>query len=129
MTPISGPERILKGAKGIQNSSAATLHPATKAQSKYIHKGKVFSSSLKTNKAPVPSEISAIVSNQSSTRSSVIELEVGNIYDKEKRDDVSLEESKFPSSSLIVEVLKEEEAIEVSGTFGESLEEESYGFS
>ena len=129
MTPVSDPEKILKGAKGIRKPSGTALHPVTKAQSKYVPKGKVFSSSLKTNKASAPSESSVTVSNQSSTGSFVIELEVGNICDKEKRNDASSEESKFPSSSSKVEVLKEEEVIEVSSSFGESIEEESSGFS
>ena len=68
----------------------------TKAQSKYLPKGKVFNSSL--NKVSVPSESSVTVSNQSSTGSSAIELEVGNICDKEKENDVGSKESKFPSS-------------------------------
>ena len=99
----------------------------TKAQSKYVPKGKVFSYSL--NKVSVSSESSVTVSNQSSTGSSAIELEVGNIRDKEKEKDVGPEESKFLSSSSKVEVLKEEEVIEVSSSFEESQEEESSNFS
>jgi hypothetical protein len=103
------------------------LHLVSKAQSKYILKGKVFSSSL--NKVSVPSESSVIVSNQSSTGSSAIELEVGNICDKEKEKDVGSEDSKFLSSSSKVEILKEEEVIEISSSFEESQEEESSSFS
>ena len=97
MTPVSNPKKILKGAKGIRKPAGTALHPVSKAQSKYVPKGKVFSSSLYN--VSIPSKSSIIVSNQSSTGSSTIELEVGNICDKEKEKDVGSEDSKFLSSS------------------------------
>ena len=86
---MSNPEKILKVAKKTWKLAGIVLHPVSKAQSKYVPKGKVFSSSL--NKVSVPSENYVTASNQSSTRSSAIELEVGNICDKEKEKDVGSE--------------------------------------
>ena len=121
--PCIESRKYLIGCKGIRKPTGTTFYPVSKAQSKYVPKGKVFSSSL--NKVSAPSKSSITVSNQSSTGSSAIELEVGNICDKEKEKDVSFEDSKFISSSWKVEILKEEEVIEVSSSFEESQEEES----
>ena len=78
LTPVSKPENILKFEKRTWKLMGTASHPVLKAQSKYVPKGKVFSPSL--DKVSVPSE--SFVTNHSATRSSTIELEVGNIYDK-----------------------------------------------
>ena len=103
---MSNPEKILKVAKKTWKLTGTVLHPVSKAQSKYIPKGKVFSPSL--DKFSVPSESSITISNQSSTGNSTIELEVGNVCNKEKEMIVGPKNYDFLSSSLNVEILKEE---------------------
>ena len=121
---MSNPEKILKVAKKNQKLAGAVLHSVSKAQSKYIPKGKVFSPCIE--KASVLFE-SSVISN-SVTKSSTIELEGENVCNKEREKILSSEISELYSSSSKFEILKEEEVIELSSSF-ESQEEESGSFS
>lgn len=77
---MSNLENILKVAKKTRKVTGTILHPVSKAQSKCIPKGKVFSPSL--DKVSVPYESS--VTNHFATGSSTVELEDGNVCNKEK---------------------------------------------
>lgn len=61
LTPVSNPEKILKVAKKTWKLMGTSLHPVSKAQSKYVPKGKVFSPSL--DKVSVPYERFVTISN------------------------------------------------------------------
>ena len=122
---MSNLEKILKVARKNQKLSGVVLHPVSKAQSKYIPKGKVFNPP--TEKASVLFE-SSIISN-SITKSSTTELEDENVCNKERERIIGSENSELLSSSSISEFLKEEEVIELSSSFEESQEEESGSFS
>ena len=119
---MSNPEKILNVAKKNHKLAGVVLHPVSKAQSKYIPKGKVFN--RPTKKASVLFE-SSVISN-SVTKSSTTKLEDENVCNKEKI--LNLEISELHSSSSKSEILKEEEVIELSRSF-ESQEEESGSFS
>ena len=80
LAPVANPEKILKVAKKNQKLARVVLHQVSKAQSKYIPKGKVFSPSIE--KASVLSE-SSVISNFV-TGSSTIELEDENVCNKRK---------------------------------------------
>ena len=121
---MSNLEKILKVAKKNQKLAGAILHPVSKAQSKYILKGKVFIPPIE--KASVLSK-SSIISNYV-TGSSTIELEDENVCNKEREKILGSEISELHSSSSKSEILKEEEVIELSSSF-ESQEEESGSFS
>ena len=110
LTHVSNPEKILKVAKKAQKIAGTVLHPVSKAQSKYVMKGKVFIPSIE--KVSVISE--SFVTNNSTTGSSTIELEDGNVCNKEKEKIIGSENSEFLSSSSKVEIVKEEE---VKGIF------------
>ena len=121
---MSNPEKILKVAKKNQKLGGVVLYSVSKAQSKYILKGKVFSPPIE--KASVLSE-SSVISN-SVTGSSTIELEDENVCNKERVKILSSDIFELYSSSSKSEILKEEEVIELSSSF-ESQEEESGNFS
>ena len=76
MTSFFDPEKIIRYAKGKQNSSTTASDPSTTVQSKYVPEEKVLKSALKSEQISISSKNSVELSNQTLNRKDILMKQV-----------------------------------------------------